>query len=293
MKRAPGCRAALALLVVLRLAAPPALMAQATGPAAAPGPERAAGGGVAIGTLAWLDRDIERAVLPAKASWVSLRKGDALRTGDSFRTAPDATARLEFPWMTVTLAGATLLTIPASSVLSTVLEQGRAEFAGPGREIVKIKVGDGEVRGGGRLVLRRSVGRTTAAVLEGSFRVRSAGRTVEVGAGQGTVVPDGGRPEAPTPLPGAPGGLEPGRDPLYVRTGEPAELRWDAGSPAHRVEVLALDRDMVLLAREVTTPPLRLQLPWPGTYRWRVAARDARGVESPPSAFGLICSVER
>ena len=71
------------------------------------------------------------------------------------------------------------------------------------------------------------------------------------------------------------------------------ELRWTARGPAHHVELLALDRDEVLLARDVVAPPLRLELPWPGTYRWRVAARDARGVESRPSAEGLICSVDR
>jgi hypothetical protein len=49
----------------------------------------------------------------------------------------------------------------------------------------------------------------------------------------------------------------------------------------------------VLLAREAASPPLRLPIPWLGTYRWRVFARDARGVESPPSAEGLICSVDK
>jgi hypothetical protein len=295
MSRSSTARATLVALAAVWLAPEPgALAAQA--PASAPTPRptpRPRGAGIGIGTLVWLEQEIERAELPAKASWQHLREGDALRTGDSFRTAPDATARFEFPWMEVTLGGATLLTIPASSVLSTVLEQGRAEFAGPGREIVKIKVGDGEVRGGGRLVLRRSVGRTSAAALEGSFRVRAAGRTVELKAGQGTVVADGRPPEPPTPLPRAPDGLEPGKDPLYVRSGQAAELRWTARSAAHRVELLALDGDQVLLARDVGAPPLRLELPWLGTYRWRVAARDARGVESPPSADGLICSVDR
>lgn len=285
---------ALVAALVLELAVPEAAPAQSQVSAPAPRPTpRAKGAGIGIGTLVWLDEGIERAELPAKASWQSLREGAALRTGDSFRTAPDATARLEFPWMAVTLGGSTMLTIPASSVLSTVLEQGRAEFAGPGREIVKITVGDGEVRGGGRLVLRRSVGRTTATAIEGSFRVRSRGRTVEIKAGQGTVVADGRPPEPATPLPGAPDGLEPGKDPLYVRSGQAAELRWTPVAPAHRVELLALEADKVLLARDVTAPPLRVEVPWPGTYRWRVAARDARGVESKPSADGLICSVGR
>jgi hypothetical protein len=195
--------------------------------------------------------------------------------------------------MQVSLSPSTMLTIPASTVLSTVLEEGRAEFAGPGRDIVKIRVGDGEVRGGGRLVLRRSVGRTSASVLEGAFRVRAAGRTVEVKAGEGTSVADGASPQPPSSLPPAPGGLRPGSDPVYVRSGQAAELTWTAAGPSHHVEILSLGDDGVLLARDAVGPPLRLEIPWLGTYRWRVAARDARGFESPPSKAGLICSVER
>jgi hypothetical protein len=284
------------LLAAAGWSAGPAEAAQAgpaADPAAAPAVKRPRGAGIGIGSLAWLDGGIERAELPAKSSWQSLRERDSLRTGDSFRTGADATARLEFPWMSVTLGGSTMLTIPSSTVLSTVLEFGRAEFAGPGREIVKIRVGDGEIRGGGRLVLRRSAGRTTATALEGAFRVRAAGRTVEIKGGEATVVADGQPPERPSGLPKTPFGIQPGRETLYVRAGQGAELRWQAAAPGHRVEVLALDKDQVLLARDVDAPPLRLQLPWLGTYRWRVAARDARGIESRPSAEGLICSVAR
>jgi hypothetical protein len=284
----PG-RAMRSLAVVSAMA----LAAAQAGAQAPPDPPRPPGAGIAIGSLGWVTRDVERAELPQKSSWRRLAAGDKLRTGDTFRTSEDATARLDFPWMTVTLGASTLLTIPSSTVLSTVLEQGRAEFAGPGRDIVKIRVGDGEVRGGGRLVLLRSVGRTSATALEGAFRVRSAGRTVEIKGGQGTVVMDGRPPEAPTPLPAAPRGLQPGKDPVYVRAGQPVDLRWTAGGPSHRVEILALQTDEVLLAREVGAPPLRVEIPGLGTYRWRVSTRDARGLESPPSADGLICSVDK
>jgi hypothetical protein len=259
----------------------------------APAPPRPPAAGIAIGNLGWAGRDVERAELPLKSSWRRLVTGDKLRTGDTFRTADDATARLEFPWMAVTLGPSTMLTIPPSTVLSTVLEQGWAEFAGPGRDIVKILVGDGEVRGGGRLVLRRSVGRTTATALEGVFRVRSAGRTVEIKGGEGTVVMDGRPPNAPLPLPAAPGGLQPGKDPAYVRLGQSVDLRWTAGGPGYRVAILALRSDEVLFARDVTAPPFRMEIPWLGTYRWRVSTRDARGLESLPSADGFICSVEK
>jgi hypothetical protein len=286
-----GLGVAATLCFLSLLAATPGARAQAPPPT--PTPPRPAGAGITIGDLAWVDRTIERAELPEKSSWRALVARDKLRTGDTFRTSEDATARLSFPWMEVTLGGSTMLTIPASTVLSTVLEQGRAEFAGPGRDIVKIRVGDGEVRGGGRLVLRRTVGRTSAAALEGSFRVRAASRTVEIKAGEGTVVADGRPPEAPTPLPAAPGGLRPGRDPAYVRSGQALDLRWTAALPSHHVEILSLEKDEVLLAREAGAPPLRLEIPWLGTYRWRVSARDARGIEGPPSAAGFICSVER
>ena len=187
-----------------------------------------------------------------------------------------------------------MLTIPASTVLSTVLEQGRAEFAGPGRDIVKILVGDGEVRGGGRLVLRRSVGRTSASALEGAFRVRAAGRTVEIKAGEGTVVVDGRPPEPTAPLPAAPRGLLPGGDAAYVRSGQPVELRW-AASGLRRTTSRSWPRGTTTCCSRARSArlPCGVEIPWLGTYRWRVSARDARGVESRPSADGLICSVER
>jgi hypothetical protein len=59
------------------------------------------------------------------------------------------------------------------------------------------------------------------------------------------------------------------------------------------VEILALKADEVLLGLDVGAPPVRVEIPWLGTYRWRVSTRDARGIESPPSADGLICSVDR
>jgi len=272
-----------------------ALIAAAAAASAQPTvPARRSKAGISIGDITWADRELLRSEPPDKTSWKKVGEGDSLRTGDTLRTAESGVAHVEFPWMAVTLGPATMLTIPASAVLSTVLEQGRAEFSGSGREIVKIQVGEGEVRGGGRLVLRRSAGRTAASALEGAFRVRAAGRTVEIKAGEGTVVSDGRPPEPASPLPNAPTGLRPGADPVYVRSGQSVELRWSAAKGArHHVELLALSGEAVLLARETNAPPLRVEVPWLGTYRWRVSARDARGIESRPSTEGLICSIEK
>ncbi len=249
--------------------------------------------GIAIADLAWTDGEVSRSEPPDKTVWRRVGVGDKLHTGDTLRTSEDGLVRIEFPWMTVTLGPASMLTVPPSAVLSTVLDQGRAEFSGPGRDIVKIQVGEGEVRGGGRLVLRRSAGRTSASALEGAFRVRGLGRAVEIRARQGTLVADGRAPEPASALPATPTALRPGADVGYVRSGQPIELKWSGGASAHHVELLALDGESVLLAREAGPPPLRLALPWLGTYRWRVSVRDARGVESAPSTAGLICSVER
>ena len=285
--RSPRALAAWAAGALLLAAARPS-------PAQAPAPPaRPAAAGVAIGSLDWADRTVERAELPAKSAWRRVGEGDRLRTGDTFRTAEDGTARLDFPWMQVTLGPSSMLTIPASTVLSTVLERGRAEFSGEGRDIVKIVVGEGEVRGGGRLVLRRSAGRTSATALQGAFQMRASGRVVVIKAGEGTVVNDGRPPDAAAPIPPAPRDLVPGADPVYVLAGQPVELRWRASGSAYHVEVLAFQRDEVLLTRDASGPPLRLELPWLGSYRWRVSVRDSRGVESRPSAAGFICSVER
>lgn len=248
--------------------------------------------GLAVAKLQWGDRPVERRA-EGENSWQRLTIGDALRTGDTLRTSSNGVARLDFPWMTVTLGPSSVLSIPAAKVLSTVLEQGRAEFSGEGRDIVKIRVGESEIRGGGRLVLWLEGERTSAAALGGAFRVSAAGQTVEVTEGTGTSVKGHQPPLLAQPLPAAPAGLVPGEDPLYVPSGQTAELHWVPGGRTHHVEVLELGGDDVLLARSVEAPPLTIQIPWRGTFRWRVSARDERGLEGPPSAAGYVCIVEQ
>jgi hypothetical protein len=248
--------------------------------------------GMTVAKLVWGDRPVERTE-EGEESWARLREGEPLRTGDRLRTASGGVARLDFPWMAVTVGPSSILSVPASAVLSTVLEKGRAEFSGAGRDIVKIRVGQGEIRGGGRLVLWHEGERTAAAALDGAFRVSGAGKTVEIEAGEGTSMVGGQPPAAASALPDPPGGLVPGADPSYVPSGQTAELHWTPNGVAHHVEILALQNDDVLLARNVGEPPLRIDIPWLGTYRWRVSARDGRGLEGPPSADGFVCVVEK
>jgi hypothetical protein len=78
-----------------------------------------------------------------------------------------------------------------------------------------------------------------------------------------------------------------------VVKGEAASLSWRQAGATHHLEILPLESADVLLERDVGVGPEQMTIPWLGTYRWRVAARDALGLESLPSAEGLICVVEK
>jgi hypothetical protein len=80
----------------------------------------------------------------------------------------------------------------------------------------------------------------------------------------------------------------PGADPLYVAAGANAALRWEPGNAAYSVEVLPVGGDTVLVQRDAASASLSLPLAWPGAFRWRVAARDERGLEGLPSGDGQI-----
>lgn len=248
--------------------------------------------------LGWADAGVEREDAAGEGGWRRLQPGDSVRTGDRLRTAPDGVARLDFPWMSLTVGPATVLHIPAEVVLSTVLGEGRAEFEGRGRDIVKVRTAEAEIRGAGRIVVRRHQQRTLvmAMAMDGTFSVAASGETVVLRAGEGTTIRDGEPPGPAQPLPEPPGSLRPGSDPVYVPRGQPVTLTWSPAAPASHVQVISLDSGEVLgevlLARDVPRPPYALVIPWPGTYRWRVSSREPDGLEGRPSEAGLICVVE-
>ncbi len=94
-------------------------------------------------------------------------------------------------------------------------------------------------------------------------------------------------------LPPAPEHVVPGADPFYVVKGTPATLSWQADGTTFHLQLLSIDASAVLLERDVGPSPQTLEVPWLGTYRWRVAERDARGFESLPSEAGVVCVVEK
>jgi hypothetical protein len=172
--------------------------------------------GIPVATLSFIERLVERES-DGKDRWRAIREGERLRTGDRIRTGPQALARIEFPWMSLTAGASTTLYVPASVILSTVLEQGRAELQSESRDIVKVRTAEAEIRGKGRLVVRRERDTTTVMVMamEGAFRVEAAGETVALETGEGTVVRGRRRPDPPSNLPAPPTVVRPGTDPVY------------------------------------------------------------------------------
>ncbi len=250
--------------------------------------------GIAVATLAYAAGTVEREV-EGTSGTSSLKPGEFVRTGDRIRTGPESVARIAFPWMSVTASPGTTLHIPSEVILSAVFDQGRAEIAAEGGDILKLRTAEAEIRGAGRVVVRRESKQHSLVVTarEGTFRVEGAGASVVLLAGEGTIVRPGQPPGPATRLPPAPSDLVPGKDPVYVVKGEAAKLSWRHAGKTHHLEVLPLESSDVLLERDVGVGPEQMTIPWLGTYRWRVAARDAVGLESLPSVDGLICVVEK
>ena len=258
---------------------------------AAPNEPPARDAGIPVASLAFLEGRVEQARGPTR--WDRIEEGARIRTGDRIRTTDGALARVEFPWMNLLVSPSSVVSIPPSRILSTVLEAGRVEQIAPGGDIIKLRTAEASVRGGGRVVVRHEGETTWVAVIEGRFRVDAAGKTAALTTGQGVTIAAGGPPSPPTSLPEPPTELRPGADPAYVLEGQPASLGWKGEAPSYHVQVLALDVDVVLVERDVAAPKASLAIPRVGTYRWRAASRDAKGFEGPPSAEGLVCVVEK
>jgi len=222
------------------------------------------------------------------ARWQRAVEGTGVSLGEVLRLGPDAVARLELPWMALTLSSGARLRFPNALLLSAALESGRALVESETRESLKIATGEVEVRGRGRAVVRRRAQMTLVTCLSGRFRVASARGSVSLAAGESCVALAGRAPSAPAAAPAAPSGIWPGPDPVYVGRGEPLELRWSGAAPAYQLELLPVGSDVVLLQRDVRAAPARIEIPWHGAFRWRVSACDERGVEGSPSEEGLI-----
>ena len=247
----------------------------------------AAEGPLALARISLVEPRVERSA--GRTKWQPAAEGAPLKTGEALRTGPDGTARLELPWMSLTLGPGAALRFPDEAVLSATHESGRALIEAPDRDALKLVTPEAEVYGRGRAVVRREGRSTTVSCLDGRFHVASPRGAVTLAPGQGTVARAGRAPAPASSLPAAPrDGLWPAGDPVYVAAGAPLELRWSGDAASYQVELLPVGADIVLLQRDVATAALRIEVPWEGAFRWRVSARDGRGVEGAPSDEGLI-----
>jgi hypothetical protein len=234
---------------------------------------------------------VEHGVETGVASWEQAVEDSGFDIGQQLRTGPEGVARLDLPWMVLSVGPGSELRFPDEHLLAVVVERGRVVLEASTHQTLKLVTAEGEVRGLGRAIVRREGQRTVVTCVEGRFEVQARGQGVSLSPGSGTVVSSGRPPTTPAAAPSPPSeeSLWPGRDPVYTGRGEPLDLRWEAGAPRYHLEVLPVGADTVLLERDVGPPPVRLSLPWRGAFRWRVAARDERGLEGVPSAEGLIC----
>ncbi len=269
----PSARPRLAWAALLAiLAAPAATSAQ---------------GALSLARLSLVERKVE--LTKKGATWQAAVEGGPLQIGDALRTGPDAVARLDLPWMALTLGPGSILRFPDGFLLSASLERGRALVEAQGHDALKVVTGEAEVRGQGRAVVRRQGKETLVTCLAGRFFVQGGESTVTLAPGHGTVVRSGRAPSAPEAVPAAPAqGLWPGKDPVYVTPGEPLDLRWKGDASGYQLELLPMGSDVVLLQRDVAASPARIEVPWEGAFRWRVSARDERGLEGVPSEDGFI-----
>jgi hypothetical protein len=227
-------------------------------------------------------------VASGEQGWRRAVEGAGLELGQTLRLEPGAVARLDLPWMALTLSAGAQLRFPDARLLSAQLESGRVLIESEVHDTLKLVTHEAELRGRGRAVVRRHEQATLLTCLAGRFQVSSAQGSVSLAPGQGSVVLSGQRPGEPAPAPPAPSGLWPGGDPVYVGRGEPLELRWKGDAAAYQLELLPVGSDVVLLQVDVPGETARLEIPWYGAFRWRVSARDPRGLEGPPSEEGLI-----
>lgn len=240
-----------------------------------------------LARLTYVENQVER----GDGRWTQALEDTEFELGEALRTGSQGLARLELPWMAVSLGPDSEMRFPDQFLLSIVLERGRVVLQAESREALKLVTSEAEIRGQGKAVVRRQGQRTLVTCLEGRFEVEGRGRGVSLSPGQGTVVASGRGPSGAedTPAPPATESLEPGQDPVYADPGQAVELTWEENASAYHIEVLPVGSDVVLLERDVGPPPAPLAIPWGGSFRWRVSSRDDRGLEGAPSEDGLIC----
>jgi hypothetical protein len=253
-------------------------------------PPLAAARTIPIGRVSVTGSGVERSL--DGREWKALADGELLRTGDRVRCDATSMARFDIGWARLVLGPDSHLVIPPSGAISLQLEAGRLEQVSEGSDIVKMRTPEVLVTGKGQIVVWRQGTETSVSARVGRFRVDAGRSTVRLDPGFGTAVERGRAPLPPRPLTAPPDRLVPAGDPVYAERRGPVRLEWSSPAKRHHVELIAVGSDAVVEQAAVGESPATLLVPWPGTYSWRVAARDDQGIEGQPSRSGLICVLD-
>ena len=255
---------------------------------AAPAAARGRRSALALARLSLVERKVELA--KKGATWQAAVEGGPLPIGEALRTGPDAVARLELPWMALTLGPGSTLRFPDAFLLSASLESGRALVEAQGRDALKIVTAEAEVRGQGRAVVRRQGRRRSSPASPGASTSRAASRpSLSPPAAARSSAPAARRRRPRTCRRRRRRACGPGRTPSTWPPGSPSSCAGRATPRRYQLELLPVGSDVVLLQRDVTASPARIEVPWEGAFRWRVSARDARAASrASPSEDGLI-----
>lgn len=247
--------------------------------------------GLQVARLVIFGTGVEKA--EGTGAFKGVSDGERLRTGERVRTGPGALARMQLPWMALTLGAESALFIPPSTILSAVLEDGRAELSAEGDDLLKLRTPETEVRGRGHVVVRRTGTTTLVMAVAGAFRVETTkGLVLSVAQGQGVVAPAVGSPDGPNDLPPPPQSVFPGADPVYLKRGGEVPLRFTSPYKRHHVQVRAFDGGEIVVDRDVGVSPQKLRVPWLGTWQVRLSSVDELGLEGTPAVTGYVVVVD-
>ena len=243
---------------------------------------------------------------PTPISWRDAQQSDLLRERDGIRTGSDSSAQLEFADGTqVTVSEDSLLFLRGNATLARPLSRdpqeveilvGQADLAAvlvdTNQPPVEIVIGATRARPtpspGGSMATRArrpDSGGAQVMVFEGESKVESAGESISVAAGMGTIVPEAGPPAEPEVLLAAPTLRHPAAG-LKLKFANP-EFSWApvSGAESYVVDVCADPEcaDLVVRQAGIRETSWKVAALSAGERYWRTSAVSSKGLDGFPS----------
>lgn len=279
----------LAAFFLLGAMAPPALGQARPQPGRSPAATPSDESRVEVARLGLAEGPVE--VQRTGGPWGPATADLALAIGDRVRTLKGGSARLDFPWTAIAMSDTSEVALEKNRVLTLKLERGRLDMD-PEQTLLRVVTDEAVLSGSGRTLVRREGGVTFVGSNNGGAVVEAQGKVVRLGVNGSTTVKTNAAPTDPIAMKPPPRVVSPASDPRYVRPGQAVRLVWTGDDPVYHLAILSIDSDVPFMSIDVEATEHELQLPWLGTFRWRVSGRKG-AVETQPSGEGLICVVEK